>query len=252
MLKLKANWTCSYCSKILKDPIELPCEDSICREHLSDRDVRKENKLKCKQCNDEFRVKDIEFKSNEALFQLIESQSHLSDEETNLKKDLEISIRKFFDSYDEFLQNKSILESDVFDHFHEMRFQIDEQREELKKRIDDIALAMIDETKKHQEKYLRDLKVSFSSFDGIQSLEDKLTEIEETFRHPNLLVETIQEMQQKQDESLRDIQLKLNDMNQVRDDLKASNEFRPNLSSYNQNETSLFGLIRLGLFTNSK
>ena len=30
--------------------------------------------------------------------------------------------------------------------------------EELKKRIDDIALAMIDETKKHEETYLNELK----------------------------------------------------------------------------------------------
>jgi hypothetical protein len=107
----------------------MPCDDSICREHLSDKDVRKENKLKCKQCNEEFRVKDIEFKSNKALTKLIENHSYLNDEETDLKHQLEDSIRKFFESYDEFIQNKSILESDVFEHFQEMRFKIDEHRE---------------------------------------------------------------------------------------------------------------------------
>jgi hypothetical protein len=86
MNQWKSQLTCSYCSKIFKDPILLPCEDSICREHLFNKDVRKENKLKCKQCNEEFRVKDSEFKSNKALTQLIESHSHLSDEETNLKQ----------------------------------------------------------------------------------------------------------------------------------------------------------------------
>ena len=39
----------------------------------------------------------------------------------------------------------------MFDHYHEMRFQIDEQRERLKVRIDDIALAMIDKIKKYEE-----------------------------------------------------------------------------------------------------
>ncbi len=131
--------------EIFKDPILLPCNHSICREHLSERDVVKENKLNCKQCNEEFQVRSSEFKSNEALTKLIENQSFLSDEETNLKQKLEISIRKFFEFYDEFQQNKPILESNVFDHFHEMRFQADEQREELKKRIDDIALATIDD-----------------------------------------------------------------------------------------------------------
>ena len=165
MLKLKSQLTCSYCSKIFKDPILLPCEDSICREHLSDRDVRKENKLKCKQCNDEFRVKDIAFKSNEALTQLIENQSHLSDEETDLKHQLEVSIRIFFEFYDEFIRNKSILESNVYNHFQEIRFQVDQHREELKKRIDDIALAMIDEIKKSEAIYFKELKERFPSFD---------------------------------------------------------------------------------------
>jgi hypothetical protein len=62
-----------------------------------------------------------------------------------------------------------------------MRFKIDQQREELKKRIDEIALKMIDETKKYQEKYLLDLKERFSSFDETQSVKDKLYEtVQET------------------------------------------------------------------------
>ena len=70
----KSQLTCSYCSRIFKDPILLPCDDSICREHLSERDVVK--------------------------------------------------------------QNKSKLESDVFDLYQEFRFQIDEHRERLKEKID--------------------------------------------------------------------------------------------------------------------
>jgi hypothetical protein len=94
-----------------------------------------------------------------------------------------------------------------------MRFKIDQQREELKKKIDDIALTMIDETNKCQDIYLQDLKESFSSFDETQSLEDKFNEIEDTFRSPNLLIQTIQEMQQRQEESLNEIQFKLDQMN---------------------------------------
>jgi hypothetical protein len=130
-----------------------------------------------------------------------------------------------------------------------MRFQIDEQREKLKEKIDVIALKMIDQIKDYEEIYSKSLQEKLldfsSSFEQTQSLDNELNQIEATFRNPNLLIETIKKMQQKQDESLRDIQLKLNEMNQVRDQLKASNEFKPNLSSYNQNETSLFGLIKL-------
>jgi hypothetical protein len=53
-------------------------------------------------------------------------------------------------------------------------------------------------------------------------------------------------MQQKQVESLSDIQSKLNEINQVKDILKATNKFKPNLSLFNQKErTSFFGLIKL-------
>jgi predicted methyltransferase len=62
-----------------------------------------------------------------------------------------------------------------------MRFQVDEQREELKKRIDDIALAMIDEIKKKEAIYFKELKERISSLDESKSLEKELKQIEELF-----------------------------------------------------------------------
>jgi hypothetical protein len=246
MLKSKSNWTCSYCAKIFKDPIDLPCGDSVCREHLSEGDVVKTKKIKCKECNEEFRINDDEFRSNKTLRKLIEKQSYFSGEELSLKQKLEDSIRKFFVLLDEFNQNRTNLDMDVFNRFQEIRFQIDEQREELKKRIDDIALKMIDETKKHEEKYLQDLKEKLFETESFASLEKELNELEDTFRNPNLCIQEIKEMQSKQEESLKEIQLKLNEMNRVKDNLKATNEFQPNLSWFDHNETCLFGSIKLG------
>ena len=160
-LKLKSQLTCSYCSKILKDPIELPCDDSICREHLSERDVVKENRIKCNRCKQVYQVKENHFKSSNALKNLIESQSYLSEDESSLKQKLEASIRDFFQLNNKFNLNKTQLESYVFEHFQAMRFEIDLQREKLKKLIDDIALEMIDETEKYEAMYLNNLKKDF-------------------------------------------------------------------------------------------
>ena len=96
MLKSKSQLTCSYCSKIFKCPIELPCGHSVCREHLTERDVLKGNNIKCNECNEDYQVKGNEFKSNETLRQLIESRSYLSQDELRLKQELEESIEKFF------------------------------------------------------------------------------------------------------------------------------------------------------------
>ena len=92
---------------------------------------------------------------------------------------------------------------------------------------------MIDEIKKHEETYLKQLKEHFSSYDDSKSIENELTDIEEVFRNPNLLIQTIREMQQKQEESLKDIQLKLNEMDLVKDNLQAINDFKPNVSVSN-------------------
>jgi len=161
----KSHLTCSYCSRIFKHPILLPCDETICREHLSEKDVVRENKIKCAKCSEEFQVKGHEFKSNIELMKLLESHSYLSSEEIELKRELEECIQKFFQFYDKFSQKRTKLDLDVFDHYQEMRFQIDEFRERLKERIDKIALAMIDQTKKSEEIYLRNVKEDFSLFD---------------------------------------------------------------------------------------
>jgi hypothetical protein len=256
MLKLKSQVTCSYCSRIFKDPILLPCDDSICREHLSEEEVVKQNKIKCNECKQEFQVNDSQLKSNKAFTKLIESQTYLNEEEISLKQKLEESIRIFFEFYDAFTQNKTQLDLDVFNHFQEMRFKIDEHREKLKERIDVIALEMIEKANKGEKEYLNSLnkkllKVSF--FNETKSLENELNEIELTFRNPNLLIETIKEMQQKQEESLSDIQMKLDEMTKVKDDLKFTNVFKPNLTLLNQEkEALLFGSIKLsGYWLNS-
>ncbi len=119
----KSLLTCSYCSRIVKDPIALPCNDSICREHLNEKDVVRENKIKCKKCSEEFQVKSHEFKSNTELMKLLESHSYLSEEEIELKRELEKCIQKFFEFYDKFLQNRTKLDLDVFDHYQELRFE---------------------------------------------------------------------------------------------------------------------------------
>jgi hypothetical protein len=163
-------------------------------------------------------------------------------------------MRKSFQFYDEFIQNKSILESNVYDHFQEMRFQVDEQREELKKKKDDIALAMIDKIKKSEAMFLNNLKnkfqENFSSFEKSKPLVDELNEIEELFRSPNLLIESIKGMQSKQEESLKDIQLKLNEMNQIKEFCEETNGFQPNLSAFNQED--LFGSLKVNELCSNK
>jgi hypothetical protein len=110
---------------------------------------------------------------------------------------------------------------------------------------------MIDGTKKSEEEYLKNIKEHFFSYDDGKSLQIKSSEIEELFRNPNILIESIRDMQQKQEASLDEIKSKLNQMNQVKEFCEETNRFQPNSTSFNQIETySLFGLLKLKQYSN--
>ena len=245
--KVKSSLTCSYCSKILKNPIELPCDDLICEEHLKVKEVVRKNKINCLTCKQEFQVKGNEFKLVKSIQKQINAQIFLNDEEISLKQKIEDSIKQFYQMYDEFSLSKNKVDLDCHNHFQEIRFQLDMHREKLKEKIDEIYMEMIEKTKEFEMSYLNSLDEKLSSSlksIEIKSIDEDLNATEETFRDPNLLIESIREMNLKQKNAIDSIQLKLNEMSQVNEDLKASNEFKPYLS-FNQD---LFGQLHLNLF----
>jgi hypothetical protein len=105
-------------------------------------------------------------------------------------------------------------------------------------------MEMIDKTKNFEATYLKSLQdkleASLKSFE-MTSLEQSLKETEESFRNPNLLIESIREMQHQQEEAIKELKLKLDEQRQVDDHLKEMNEFKPNLT-FSQDS---FGLIYL-------
>jgi hypothetical protein len=248
MLKSKSQWTCSYCSRIFKDPIELPCSHNLCRQHLAENNVIKENKIKCGECNAEFKVKGNDFKSNDFVKKQLEELVYLSGEEFEFKNKIQDSIRKFFEIYEEFCLNKTRIDLDVNNHFTEIRFKLDEHREELKEKVDDIYMEMIEKTKKFEAIYLKSLEdkleASLKSFET-KSLEQSLNETEESFRSPNVLIESIREMQRQQEEAIAILKCKLDEQSQVKDNLTRMNDFKPNVSFSQE----LFGQLYLNEYS---
>jgi hypothetical protein len=248
MNRWKSRLTCSHCSKIFKDPIELPCKHRLCKQHLTEKSVAQQNRIKCGECKQDFEIKDNDFKTIEILKELLEDFLFLSDEEFSLKTKIEDSIRQFFQIYEEFTLNKTKLDLDIHNHFQEIRFQLDEHREKLKEKIDDIYMEMIDKTKQFEATYLKSLEdkleASLKSL-KTKSLEQCLKDTEESFRNPNLLIESIRDMQRQQDEAIVELKLKLEEQSQVKNELKRMNEFKPNLS-FSQNS---FGLLHLNEYS---
>ena len=142
------------------------------------------------------------------------------------------SIKVFNEMYDEFISSKNGLDLDCHEHFQKIRRQLDWHREKLKEKIDDFYMEMIEKTKEVEASYLKSLneklELSLKSLEP-NSLEVELKSMEETFRDPNFLIESIKEMRLKQERSLNAIQTELNKMPKVKKTIKASNQFKPNL-----------------------
>jgi hypothetical protein len=58
MTGIKKDFACSFGSKIYNNPFLLPCDDTLCEEHLNETSVRKNNSITCKTCQNKFEVKD--------------------------------------------------------------------------------------------------------------------------------------------------------------------------------------------------
>ena len=64
--------------------------------------------------------------------------------------------------YDHFIQNKNEINATelyIYEHFSELKRQIDIHREELKIKIDDIALEMTDKAKLNEEDFCKELNL---------------------------------------------------------------------------------------------
>jgi hypothetical protein len=246
--KFKSSLTCSYCSKIFKEPIELPCDDYVCEEHLTETNVVKQNKIECATCKKSFEINGETFKSVKPFKRLLDDQVYLSDEEINLKLKIKESLDVFYKIYEEFISNRSKVSLDCKNHFQEVRRQIDLTREKLKENIDVIAMEMIDKTNEFEMSYLKSLndniEVSLKMFEK-KNYDVELKEIDDKFRNPNLLIESIKEMQLKQKKDVAEIQIELNKMMQANKNLKSSNEFKSDLI-FNK---ELFGTLHLNEYS---
>ena len=249
MEKLKLNLTCSYCKKIFKNPVELPCEDLICKEHLNDKEVIRQNKIKCHECKQEYEVNGNEFNLNKSIQKQIDKKLFLNEEELTLKQKIEESIKLFYTTHEELLSSKTKFDLDCHNHFQEIRFQLDIHREKLKEKIDDIYMEMVEHTKEFETLSLKSFndasKTILESFE-IRSIDEALNTIEEHFRDSNILIKKIQEINLKHEKALEVIKSTLIDISEIKEDLKASNKFIPN-SFFDK---SSFGKLNLKHFQN--
>jgi hypothetical protein len=238
---LKSKYTCSHCTRILKEPILMPCSDNICAQHLNETNL---TQIKCSKCIQSFDVKSIKIQSNKCLKKLLDEKLYLSSEEKQLKRQIEESIQNFHHLNATLNENKISLEMVCFDHFQELCRQIDLHREES------IPLVYVITTLSNlNEKYLEMLKqiktFEYFKFQSdfrqieLKTFEQDLNDLEETFRDPTLSVYSIKQILSIKEKNKADIKTQLNEMLIIKEHLQ-TNEFKPSFNSLEFGRLYLF------------
>ena len=148
----KQAFTCSFCCKILSQPVTLLCGDTICQEHLTEKNAQKEDSIKCKACNEEFILSENKFPVNKMMQNQLSKMLHLTENEKKIKVKMEELFEKMEMLIEECQNTKNELEMANFSCFQEIRRQIDLHYLELKTKLDQIYEEMIEKVIEFEKK----------------------------------------------------------------------------------------------------
>ena len=173
--------TCKTCKQIYYDPIDLPCSKTICKSHFDDFISNK-----CQFCNQEHQMSLKEIKPNQSLNEILKMSLYLNGEEKKIKLEIEKLLKENKSITEDLAEKAAQSEMLCYDHFANVESVIDLQREELKKRIDEICFELIDKVKLHAFKLQAELKTNASkkvlTIDEIKQIESdfeqKLRQVE--------------------------------------------------------------------------
>jgi hypothetical protein len=84
-------------------------------------------------------------------------------------------------------------------HFLEIRCKIDKHRDELKEKIDEISLQMIDQVKAFERQYTTTNSDLTTKTTCLKSFDEEMQNLNEKLRDPNILIDDIRQIEQKQE-----------------------------------------------------
>jgi len=144
---------CRTCDQIFLDPVLLPCSNTICKSRINDF-----KQDKCQFCLQSHSTLLNEVKLNENLNEMLKMCLHLDENEKKLKSQIEKLLETNKNLTEDLKQKEAESEILCFDHFAKIKNDIDLQREELKKRIDELSFELIDKVKEIKFNYETNLK----------------------------------------------------------------------------------------------
>ena len=224
-MNFKADLLCSICELVFSEPVSLPCGCTVCANH-----TRHVASVTCAVCEHEFEVPTHGFQTNKCAKNILEKNGHLSDDEKALKLNIQGVIQRLETLVSSFKQSEADFELLCNDHFNELRRHVDIQREELKQKIDEIALNMIDQLKQHEIVYRQKLCDDFAKIAQIDSRALNV-QLEEEFRKQSIALDRINAFKHEQEQTLDALNTIVSDFSCTKNKVistqfKASEDFR--------------------------
>ena len=189
---------CRTCTRIYLDPIDLPCSNTICKSHFEDF-----NKSKCSFCLQHHKMSlEIFIKSNQSLSEILQMNLHLSEKEKQIKIEIEKLLETNKSLTEELKLNEAQSDALCYDHFAKIENSIDLQREELKKKIDELSFDLIEQVKQSKSKFEDDLKSNALK--------------------PVLNMDEIYDIESDFDQEMRKVEFPLENLKNIENSLKAN------------------------------
>lgn len=233
-MSFKTDFLCLICHKIRNEPVLLPCAcSSVCIEHVNDALRLRENAITCQICHQTFEIPSQGFEEHKQMKQLIEKSSFLSLEEKKLKSNIEYLHNECEKVSFKLSQTAAAFTITQYDHFMNIRRDIDIKRETLLNHL-------FHSTKyKDKERKLIQDNLNRQSFEMIK----RVDELEEAFRSnfiriskSKLVIFEVKEERDTLKEFFRQSNLKLEHVRK----LKVDAEQRLSVTKANLNNFKLF------------
>ena len=231
-MSLKTEMICHVCKLYLKNPISLPCGCFVCGEHMHD------GYIQCLACNKEFQIPSDGLTISKTIASILAKELHLSEEEKLVKKSIQGLIEQLEQLQNELSIKQKALELNSHAHFAEIRRQIDIHREELKAKIDEIALKMIDLTNKTETAYTAKLD-KMSQIPQIDTQACTQTMLSH-FRKPDLILDEVTRLQKEHESEIKVFKTKLIDFESLNNEIKSLG-FKKN----QEFQMESFGILKL-------
>lgn len=131
---------CSKCQKTLESPVLLPCNHSICKKHVTEKNIK--DTLKCPKCGVNHKVPSSGFLLNEALSELISAKIDSIDLGRVHKEATDScnELNRFINIIDRLLTDPSRF---TYDEINRLRNKVHIRSEEMKLKIDEEAQKLL-------------------------------------------------------------------------------------------------------------